>query len=117
MYQTHCCSVQENTAPNPLAKEELNFLARLMGGLEIKKPHGSEAGFRLNLFTTDEEEEYDQTSFVWCGVVKDSFPSTCVAVFWGREVLVCAHPHSGQLMWCSSCTRNWDTWVQTLTQL
>ncbi|KAF7236277.1 Protein OSCP1, partial [Varanus komodoensis] len=49
----------ENSTPNPLAKEELNLLARLMGGLEIKKPLGSEAGFRLNLFTTDEEEEYD----------------------------------------------------------
>ncbi|XP_019285792.1 protein OSCP1 isoform X1 [Panthera pardus] len=48
---------QENIAPNPLAKEELNFLARLMGGMEIKKPSGPEPGFRLNLFTTDEEEE------------------------------------------------------------
>ncbi|XP_025029953.1 protein OSCP1 isoform X2 [Python bivittatus] len=49
--------IKENTAPNPLAKEELNLLARLMGGLEIKKPLVKEAGFRLNLFTTDEEEE------------------------------------------------------------
>ncbi|XP_051027837.1 protein OSCP1 isoform X1 [Acomys russatus] len=49
---------QENIAPNPLAKEELNFLARLMGGMEIKKPSGPEPGFRLNLFTTDEEEEH-----------------------------------------------------------
>ena len=49
--------MQENTAPNPLAKEELNLLAKLMGGLEVKTPVGKEAGFRLNLFTTDEEEE------------------------------------------------------------
>nr|XP_034360045.1 protein OSCP1 isoform X5 [Arvicanthis niloticus] len=49
---------QENIAPNPLAKEELNFLARLMGRMEIKKPSGPEPGFRLNLFTTDEEEEH-----------------------------------------------------------
>ncbi|KAB1268984.1 Protein OSCP1 [Camelus dromedarius] len=48
---------QESIAPNPLAKEELNLLARLMGGMEIKKPSGPEPGFRLNLFTTDEEEE------------------------------------------------------------
>ncbi|XP_062049248.1 protein OSCP1 isoform X2 [Lepus europaeus] len=48
---------QENITPNPLAKEELNFLARLMGGMEIKNPSGPEPGFRLNLFTTDEEEE------------------------------------------------------------
>ncbi|XP_066125729.1 protein OSCP1 isoform X1 [Saccopteryx bilineata] len=48
---------QQSTAPNPLAKEELNFLAKLMGGMEIKKSSGPEPGFRLNLFTTDEEEE------------------------------------------------------------
>ncbi|XP_045046775.2 protein OSCP1 isoform X3 [Desmodus rotundus] len=48
---------QQSLAPNPLAKEELNFLAKLMGGMEIKKPSGPEPGFRLNLFTTDEEEE------------------------------------------------------------
>ncbi|XP_054996270.1 protein OSCP1 isoform X1 [Sorex araneus] len=49
---------QESIVPNPLAKEELNFLARLMGGMEIKKSGGPEPGFRLNLFTTDEEEEH-----------------------------------------------------------
>lgn len=54
---THCCFLQENIAPNPLAKEELNFLARLLGGLDIQKPAGGDTGFRLNLFTTDEEEE------------------------------------------------------------
>lgn len=48
---------QSVAPPNPLAKEELNFLARLMGGMEIKKPGGPEPGFQLNLFTTDEEEE------------------------------------------------------------
>ncbi|XP_053255111.1 protein OSCP1 isoform X2 [Podarcis raffonei] len=56
--KTLASRVKENTAPNPLAKEELNFLARLMGSLDIKKPLGNEAGFRLNLFTTDEEEEH-----------------------------------------------------------
>ncbi|XP_034610148.1 protein OSCP1 isoform X4 [Trachemys scripta elegans] len=56
--KTLASHTKENAAPNPLAKEELNFLARLMGGLEIKKPNGSEPGFRLNLFTTDEEEEH-----------------------------------------------------------
>ncbi|NWV03434.1 OSCP1 protein, partial [Ptilonorhynchus violaceus] len=49
---------KENIVPNPLAKEELNFLARLLGGLDIQKPSGGETGFRLNLFTTDEEEEH-----------------------------------------------------------
>lgn len=46
-----------NTAPNPLAKEELNLLARLMGGLEVQKPGNTDSGFRVNLFATDEEEE------------------------------------------------------------
>ncbi|XP_042201441.1 protein OSCP1 isoform X2 [Callorhinchus milii] len=48
---------KENTAPNPLAKEELNLLARLMGGLEGKQTVAMEPGFRLNLFSTDEEEK------------------------------------------------------------
>ncbi|CAK6964350.1 protein OSCP1 [Scomber scombrus] len=46
-----------NAAPNPLAKEELNLLARLMGGLEVQKPGNADSGFRINLFATDEEEE------------------------------------------------------------
>nr|XP_057909182.1 protein OSCP1 [Doryrhamphus excisus] len=47
-----------NTAPNPLAKEELNLLAKLMGGLEVQKPPGNlDSNFRVNLFATDEEEE------------------------------------------------------------
>uniref|UniRef100_A0A8C7XMB7 Organic solute carrier partner 1 n=1 Tax=Oryzias sinensis TaxID=183150 RepID=A0A8C7XMB7_9TELE len=46
-----------NTAPNPLAKEELNMLARLMGGLEVQKAGSSDTAFRVNLFATDEEEE------------------------------------------------------------
>ncbi|XP_026866875.1 protein OSCP1 isoform X2 [Electrophorus electricus] len=46
-----------NTIPNPLAKEELNLLAKLMGGLEVQNPSNPDSGFRVNLFTTDEEEE------------------------------------------------------------
>lgn len=49
---------QVNTAPNPLAKEELNLLAKLMGGLEVQKPGNADSGFRVNLFATDEEEEW-----------------------------------------------------------
>ncbi|XP_069612981.1 protein OSCP1 isoform X2 [Ranitomeya imitator] len=48
---------KENVVPNPLAKEELNLLAQLLGGLELKKPPGSDHSFRLNLFMNDEEEE------------------------------------------------------------
>ncbi|CAH2221905.1 Hypothetical predicted protein [Pelobates cultripes] len=49
---------KENIVPNPMAKEELNLLAKLMGGLELKKPPTSDYSFRLNLFTNDEEEEH-----------------------------------------------------------
>uniref|UniRef100_UPI00398E3B0B protein OSCP1 n=1 Tax=Pristiophorus japonicus TaxID=55135 RepID=UPI00398E3B0B len=52
---------KENAAPNPLAKEELNLLAQLMGGLEIQAPVANEPGFRLNLFGTDEEEDHAAT--------------------------------------------------------
>ncbi|XP_028675070.1 protein OSCP1 isoform X2 [Erpetoichthys calabaricus] len=48
---------KENASPNPLAKEELNLLARLLGGLDIKKPVDVDPGFRVNLFATDEEEQ------------------------------------------------------------
>lgn len=51
-------SQQVNAAPNPLAKEELNLLARLMGGLDVQKPGNKDSGFRVNLFATDEEEEW-----------------------------------------------------------
>ncbi|XP_051921927.1 protein OSCP1 isoform X2 [Hippocampus zosterae] len=46
-----------NLVPNPLAKEELNLLAKLMGGLEVPKAGNADSGFRVNLFATDEEEE------------------------------------------------------------
>ncbi|EDV25143.1 uncharacterized protein TRIADDRAFT_50333 [Trichoplax adhaerens] len=42
-------------APNPLAKEELNLLAHLVGKDEKKAKDVS--AFRLNLFSTDKEEE------------------------------------------------------------
>ncbi|XP_034468104.1 protein OSCP1 isoform X1 [Hippoglossus hippoglossus] len=48
---------QVNAAPNPLAKEELNLLAKLMGRLEDPNPGNTDSGFRVNLFATDEEEE------------------------------------------------------------
>ncbi|XP_060948972.1 LOW QUALITY PROTEIN: protein OSCP1a [Limanda limanda] len=50
-------SVQTNNTPNLLAKEELNLLARLMGSVKAENKPRAEAGFRINLFTTDEEEE------------------------------------------------------------
>ncbi|XP_072227336.1 protein OSCP1a [Leuresthes tenuis] len=48
---------QHDDTPNPLAKEELNLLARLMGSMEAEKACRGEAGFRINLFDTDQEEQ------------------------------------------------------------
>nr|XP_019961967.1 PREDICTED: protein OSCP1-like isoform X1 [Paralichthys olivaceus] len=49
--------LQTNDTPNLLAKEELNLLARLMGSVKAENKPKAETGFRINLFTTDEEEE------------------------------------------------------------
>ncbi|KAJ8273421.1 hypothetical protein GJAV_G00101430 [Gymnothorax javanicus] len=48
---------ETNLAPNPLAKEELNLLSRLMGHLDVQSPAHSSFRFRVNLFSTDEEEK------------------------------------------------------------
>lgn len=48
---------QADTAPNPLAKEELNLLAKLMGSMEVQERPSGNSGFRVNLFATDQEEE------------------------------------------------------------
>lgn len=59
-------------------------MARLMGGMEIKKTSGPEPGFRLNLFTTDEEEEYVSILFSFAsfrqGLLEPKWPQIrCVA--------------------------------------
>ncbi|XP_058474445.1 protein OSCP1a isoform X2 [Solea solea] len=54
--ETQTCKappVKTNDTPNPLAKEELNLLARLMGSMKDE----TETGFWINLFTTDEEDD------------------------------------------------------------
>uniref|UniRef100_A0AAV2MAH6 Organic solute carrier partner 1 n=1 Tax=Knipowitschia caucasica TaxID=637954 RepID=A0AAV2MAH6_KNICA len=63
--ETHLSGTSKNSAqhqkvsavPNPLAKEELNLLSSLMGGLEVHRGGNADSGFRVNLFNTDEEEE------------------------------------------------------------
>ncbi|XP_056153829.1 protein OSCP1a [Lampris incognitus] len=50
-------SIKTDDTPNLLAKEELNLLARLMGGVEIQGMPCVETGFRINLLPTDTEEE------------------------------------------------------------
>lgn len=49
--------LQTGDTPNLLAKEELNLLARLMGSMKAENRPKTERGFRINLFTTDQEEE------------------------------------------------------------
>lgn len=53
-------SGQADTTPNPLATEELNLLAKLMGGMEVQKLLNVDAGFRVNLWTLDQEEEEEE---------------------------------------------------------
>ncbi|XP_012713356.2 protein OSCP1 isoform X1 [Fundulus heteroclitus] len=47
---------QPNSPPNPLAKEELNLLARLMGSMKAENVPTGERRFRISLFSTDQEE-------------------------------------------------------------
>ncbi|KAM8841368.1 protein OSCP1a isoform 2-T2 [Spinachia spinachia] len=55
-------SVKKEGAPNLLAKEELNLLARLMGSMKAEDTAETATGFRINLFTTDGEEGGTGTS-------------------------------------------------------
>ncbi|KAL1255130.1 hypothetical protein QQF64_013191 [Cirrhinus molitorella] len=48
---------QADTTPNPLATEELNLLAKLMGGMEVQKLLNVDAAFKVNLLTLDQDEE------------------------------------------------------------
>ncbi|XP_019738801.1 protein OSCP1a isoform X3 [Hippocampus comes] len=50
-------SVKMDASPNPLAKEELNLLACLMGTVEIENASGCETGFQINLLASAQEEE------------------------------------------------------------
>ncbi|XP_066525755.1 protein OSCP1-like isoform X1 [Hoplias malabaricus] len=53
--------VKQSVEPNPLAKEELNLLAKLMGGMEVWNMASGDGGVRMNLFLSeqDEDEGYD----------------------------------------------------------
>ncbi|XP_057211083.1 protein OSCP1a [Triplophysa rosa] len=48
---------QVEYAPNLLATEELNLLAKLMGGMEVQKLSHADAGFKVNLLTLEQEDE------------------------------------------------------------
>uniref|UniRef100_A0A8C6TIF4 Organic solute carrier partner 1a n=1 Tax=Neogobius melanostomus TaxID=47308 RepID=A0A8C6TIF4_9GOBI len=62
---------QTECGPNPLAKEELNLLSRLMGTLqsESEPRPGPEKGFRINLFPSDREEDEADAEESWSGVI------------------------------------------------
>ncbi|XP_074543524.1 protein OSCP1a isoform X2 [Halichoeres trimaculatus] len=53
-------SVKTDDTPNLLAKEELNQLARLMGSMKAENTPKPEPVFRINLFTSDQEEEEEE---------------------------------------------------------
>lgn len=48
---------QLDQTPNPLAKEELNLLARLMGSMKAENVPRAEIGFRINLFPSEQEDQ------------------------------------------------------------
>uniref|UniRef100_A0A3Q3D542 Organic solute carrier partner 1a n=1 Tax=Hippocampus comes TaxID=109280 RepID=A0A3Q3D542_HIPCM len=58
-------SVKMDASPNPLAKEELNLLACLMGTVEIENASGCETGFQINLLASAQEEE-EGYAFYFC---------------------------------------------------
>lgn len=51
------CVEQVSDDPNPLAKEELNLLAKLMGQIEVWDSVAADGGMRVNLFPSDQEED------------------------------------------------------------
>ncbi|KAI5100857.1 protein OSCP1, partial [Silurus meridionalis] len=52
-----CRSEQVTDDPNPLAKAELNLLAKLMGQVEVCDFVGDDGGMRVNLFPSQQEED------------------------------------------------------------
>ncbi|XP_058264631.1 protein OSCP1a [Hemibagrus wyckioides] len=55
---THTCKREQvSDEPNPLAKVELNLLAKLMGQMEVWDSVGADGGMGVNLFPSDQEEE------------------------------------------------------------
>lgn len=62
-YLSASVTLQTDDAPNLLAKEELNLLARLMGSMQAENPTRAETVFRINLFATDQEEEQPWVPF------------------------------------------------------
>ncbi|XP_077599828.1 protein OSCP1a isoform X1 [Stigmatopora nigra] len=54
--------MEASSVTNPLAKEELNLLARLMGTVEVQNIPGSETGFRFNLLVLAQDEDADGAS-------------------------------------------------------
>ncbi|XP_017340070.1 protein OSCP1a isoform X1 [Ictalurus punctatus] len=69
----HTCKRQQVCDdPNPLAKAELNLLAKLMGQMEVWDSVGADGGMRVNLFPSDQEEDEEgrlSAADEACGVV------------------------------------------------
>lgn len=58
--------IQDFHTPDPRAKAQLDLLSKLIGSSNSKK--GSVTEFKLNLFNTDEEEEY--VFIIWITYLK-----------------------------------------------
>ncbi|TRY85937.1 hypothetical protein DNTS_032703 [Danionella cerebrum] len=52
-------NIHKYSPPNRLASEELNLLAKLMGGMELQRHSDGDAGPRVSLLAFDQQEEED----------------------------------------------------------
>ncbi|XP_062856100.1 protein OSCP1a [Trichomycterus rosablanca] len=79
-------SKQVSEDPNPLAKEELNLLAKLMGGMEMWNCDSDDVGFKMNLFPTDLEQQEDGISAAAAAAADGSFSVISIQAAKDREV-------------------------------
>ncbi|XP_068189538.1 protein OSCP1a isoform X2 [Antennarius striatus] len=93
-------SVKTDDSPNLMAKEELNLLARLMGSMKVENTAKAESSFRINLFTTDEEEQMGTSGGTQQNLSEDEQTATELAQIAGQfateEDTECGHPSSSK---------------------
>ncbi|XP_029023823.1 protein OSCP1a isoform X2 [Betta splendens] len=91
-------SAQTGDAPNPLAKEELNLLARLMGSMGAQDGAGAEGAFRISMFSPDDEEQEAGTSKEAEAFEVISIQATQVGCRWSSHLLSITRTKQNALM-------------------
>ncbi|KAG7235319.1 hypothetical protein INR49_002776 [Caranx melampygus] len=84
---------QTDTSSNPLAKEELNLLARLMGSMTAEPRE--EASFRINLFPSDQEEEEAGASWE----AESSFGVINIQAMQASDITITMASEGGESRW------------------